>query len=172
MSCRLHRDCLPRRHAGPRVITGADGTGVECGHAAQTPPWLHAPPARPDASSVRRAAGPAQEHPLGLAIGAAAIGFLAGLLVPSTRVEDEQLGLVADQVKDKIKETGQEAVARGKDVAQQVAQSATETAKEETKQHGEAMADSAREHAQDVREEIREEIRDEAGGQPRLRTTR
>jgi gas vesicle protein len=107
--------------------------------------------------SAKRAAGLAQENPLGLAIGAAAIGFLAGLLVPSTRVEDEKLGPVADQVKDKIKETGQEAVERGKDVAQQVAQSATETAKEETKQHGEAMADSAREHAQDVREEVRDQ---------------
>src|SRR5215211_5507411 len=47
----------------------------------------------------RRVAGMARENPLGLAIGAAAIGFLAGLAVPSTRVEDERLGPVADQVK-------------------------------------------------------------------------
>ena len=44
---------------------------------------------------TRQAAGLAKENPLGLAIGAAAIGFLAGLAVPSTRVEDEKLGPVA-----------------------------------------------------------------------------
>jgi ElaB/YqjD/DUF883 family membrane-anchored ribosome-binding protein len=38
---------------------------------------------------VRKAAGVAQENPLGLAVGAVAVGFLAGMLVPSSRVEDE-----------------------------------------------------------------------------------
>ncbi len=59
--------------------------------------------ATPDGEQVkqqaRRAAGIAQENPLGLAVGAAAVGFLAGMLVPSTRVEDEKLGPMADQVK-------------------------------------------------------------------------
>ena len=64
--------------------------------------------------TARQAAGLARENPLGLAIGAVAIGFLAGLAVPSTRVEDEKLGRVADQVKDKVKETGQEALDRGR----------------------------------------------------------
>jgi gas vesicle protein len=105
--------------------------------------------------TARRAVGLAQENPLGLAIGAAAIGFLAGLLVPSTRVEDEQLGPIADQVKDKVKETGQEAFERGKDVAQEAAQSAVRTTKEQGQQHGEELADSAREHAEDVRGEAR-----------------
>ncbi len=63
---------------------------------------------------TRQVAGMAKENPLGLAIGAAALGFLAGLAVPSTRVEDEKLGPVADQVKDRDKETGQEALDRGK----------------------------------------------------------
>ena len=53
--------------------------------------------------TARQAAGLAKENPLGLAIGAAALGFLAGLAVPSTRVEDEKLGPVADQVKDRVK---------------------------------------------------------------------
>ena len=92
----------------------------------------------------RRVAGMAKENPLGLAIGAAALGFLAGLAVPSTRVEDEKLGPVADQVKDKVKETGQEALDRGKQVAQEVASTATETAKEKTQEHGQGLADSAK----------------------------
>jgi Protein of unknown function (DUF3618) len=105
--------------------------------------------------SASRAIGLAQENPLGLAIGAAAIGFLAGLAMPSTRVEDERLGPVADQVKDKVKETGQEALERGKQVAQEATQSAVQTAKE----HGQDLAQSAKQNAQ------------EAGSQARSRTT-
>jgi ElaB/YqjD/DUF883 family membrane-anchored ribosome-binding protein len=88
---------------------------------------------------ARRAAGMAKENPLGLAIGAAAIGFLAGLVVPSTRVEDERLGPVADQVKDKVKETGQEALDRGRQVAQEVASTATDTARQRVQQHGQDL---------------------------------
>jgi gas vesicle protein len=99
----------------------------------------------------RRAAGIARENPLGLAIGAAAIGFLAGLVVPSTRVEDEKLGPVADQVREKARETGQEAVERGKQVAQEVAGTATETARERTQEQSQELADSARQNASDVR---------------------
>jgi hypothetical protein len=101
----------------------------------------------------RRVAGMARENPLGLAIGAAAIGFLAGLAVPSTRVEDEKLGPVADQVKDRVKETGQEALDRGKQVAQEVASSAADTAKQTTQEQGQELADSARQNAQDVASE-------------------
>jgi ElaB/YqjD/DUF883 family membrane-anchored ribosome-binding protein len=105
---------------------------------------------------TRRAAGLAKENPLGLAIGAAAIGFLAGLAVPSTRVEDEKLGPVADQVKDKVKETGQEAMDRGRQVAQEVASTAADTARERTQEHGQELADSARQSAQDVASEARQ----------------
>jgi hypothetical protein len=101
--------------------------------------------------TTRRAVGLAKENPLGLAIGAAAIGFLAGLAAPSTRVEDERLGRVSDQVMDKVKETGQEALDRGKQVAQEVASTAAETAKEQTQEHGQQLADSAKQSAQDVR---------------------
>src|ERR1700754_4057575 len=68
----------------------------------------------PDKQQVRRAQSVAQENPLGLAVGAIAVGFLAGMLVPSTRVEDERLGPVADEVKERAKETGQAALERGK----------------------------------------------------------
>jgi hypothetical protein len=105
---------------------------------------------------ARQVAGLARENPLGLAIGAAAIGFLAGLVVPSTRVEDERLGPVADQVKDKVKETGQEALDRGKQVAQEVASSATDTARQSAQEHGQGLADSAKDSAQDVKAEARQ----------------
>jgi hypothetical protein len=81
---------------------------------------------------AQRAVGVAQENPLGLAIGSVAIGFLAGMLIPSTRVEDEKIGPVADQVKDRVKETGQEALERGKQVAGDAAQAAKDSAQEQT----------------------------------------
>jgi ElaB/YqjD/DUF883 family membrane-anchored ribosome-binding protein len=101
---------------------------------------------------VRRAAGIAQENPLGLAVGATAVGFLAGLLVPSSKAEDEKLGPVADRVKDQVKETGQEALDRGKEVAQSAAQSAAETVSEEGRKHGEELADSAKDSAATLRQ--------------------
>jgi gas vesicle protein len=108
--------------------------------------------ATPDAGEVkhqvRRAAGVAQENPLGLAGGAVAVGFLVGLAVPSSSVEDEKLGPVADRVKDQAKETGQEALDRGKEVAQ----SAADTVSEEGRKHGEKLADSAKENAASVRQ--------------------
>jgi gas vesicle protein len=98
---------------------------------------------------ARRAAGIAKENPLGLAIGAVAVGFLAGLVVPSTRVEDERLGPVADEVKDKVKETGQEALERGKEVAREAAGSTAEAAREQ----GQDLAASAKQRSQEVRDQ-------------------
>jgi ElaB/YqjD/DUF883 family membrane-anchored ribosome-binding protein len=107
---------------------------------------------------TRRAAGLVKENPLGLAIGAAAIGFLAGLAVPSTRVEDERLGPVADQVKEKVGETGQEALDRGRQVAQEVASTAADTARQRTQEHGQELADSARQSAQEVASQARQDV--------------
>jgi gas vesicle protein len=98
--------------------------------------------------SARRVVRLAQENPLGLVIGAAALGFLAGLATPSTRVEDERLGPVADQVKDKARETGQEALARGRQVAQEATHAAVQTAKERGQEHGQELAESAKQGAE------------------------
>ena len=101
---------------------------------------------------ARQAAGVAQENPIGLAIGSLAVGFLAGMLVPSTRIEDEKIGPMADEVKERAKETGQEALERGKEVAQDAAQSAAETAKESGQQHAEELRDSAGQQMEEVRQ--------------------
>jgi hypothetical protein len=108
---------------------------------------------------AKRAVGLAQENPLGLAVGAVALGFLAGLAVPSTQMENQRLGPVADQVKDKVKETGQEALERGKQVAQEAASSAADTAKEQTQQHGQDLAQSAKQNAQDLGAQTRRRTR-------------
>jgi ElaB/YqjD/DUF883 family membrane-anchored ribosome-binding protein len=106
--------------------------------------------AAPDADQVkrqaRRAKSVAEENPLGLAVGAIAVGFLAGMLVPATRVEDERIGPMADDVKDRAKQTGQEALERGK----QVAQDAAETAKGSAQSQGEELRETARRHAEEA----------------------
>src|SRR3954462_4428868 len=98
---------------------------------------------------AKKAVGVAQENPLGLAVGSIAVGFLAGMLIPSTRVENEKIGPMADQVKDQIRETGQEALEHGKQVATETAQSAAQaakdTAQEQGKEHASALQDSAQE---------------------------
>jgi gas vesicle protein len=108
--------------------------------------------ATPDSGDVKqgahRAKGIAQENPLGLAIGAVAVGFVGGLLIPSTRVEDEKIGPIADQVKEKAKETGQEAMDRGTEVARQAADSAKKTAQEAGREQAEGLKESAHEKTQ------------------------
>jgi gas vesicle protein len=100
---------------------------------------------------ARRAAGIAQENPLGLAVGGVAVGFLVGMLVPTTRTEDEKIGPMADQVKEKARETGQEAMEHGKQVAQEVAEQARDTVKESGQEHAGQVASSAQGKAQEMR---------------------
>jgi Protein of unknown function (DUF3618) len=100
--------------------------------------------------TARRGATVAQQNPLGLALGGVAVGFLAGIVVPSTRVEDERIGEVSDQVKERVKESGQEALERGKQVAQEAGQSAAQTARERGQEHSQEMSTTLRESAQDV----------------------
>jgi len=101
----------------------------------------------PDSGEVkegaRQAVGVAKENPLGLAIGGVAVGFVAGMLVPVTKVENEKIGPIADQVKEKARETGQEAIEGAKEVAGQAA----ETAKEAGQEKAAELRDSAQEKA-------------------------
>jgi gas vesicle protein len=107
---------------------------------------------------AQQAVSIAQRNPLGLAVGAAAVGFLAGMLIPATAVENEKIGPMADQVKDQIKETGAEALEHGKAVASETAAAAAgaakETAQEQGRDHASQLQDSAQESAQDVRQHV------------------
>jgi hypothetical protein len=108
--------------------------------------------ATPDGSDVKagakQAVGVAQENPLGLAIGGLAVGFLVGMALPSTKVEDEQLGPIVDDVKDKVVETGQEAIERGKQVAQDTAEAASDALAESGREQAEELRSSATDKAQ------------------------
>ena len=108
----------------------------------------------PDGGQIQEGAGHAksiaERNPIGLAIGGAAVGFIVGLVVPSTRVEDERIGEASDHVMQSAKEAGQEALDHGKEVAQSAFQSAKETVREEGRSHGQELTESLQEKARDV----------------------
>ena len=115
---------------------------------------------------AERAVGVAQENPLGLALAGVAGGFLAGMLLPSSRIEDERVGPLADQVKETAAETGHEVLDRGKEVAGEVAGQAVENAKEagqdalETvKKAGEEQADGLKDSAKNGAADVAEAVR-------------
>lgn len=151
-------------------ISGAGQSVAESGRAVAT----HVGEATPSGQDLRqgaqRTAGLAQENPLGLAIGSLAVGFIAGLMVPATRVERQKIGPVADQVMDKAKETGQEALDRGKQVAQEAAQTARQVA-EETKNTAQEAAQSgiedlkstAQDHGQELASSAQSNVSDLSG---------
>lgn len=99
---------------------------------------------------ARKGVALAKENPLGMAIGGAAVGFLAGLLPPHTRMEDERLGPVAEDVREAVRETGQEAVERGKEVAQEAGQSALETLRDRGQEETGELASHLRDRAQEA----------------------
>ena len=102
---------------------------------------------RDGATSVKDTA---ERNPLGLALAGAAVGFVAGLLAPPTRFEDEKVGAIADEVKSQAADAGGEALEHGKQVAQAAAETAVETVKEEGKQHGEELASSIQDKAREA----------------------
>lgn len=107
----------------------------------------------PDSGQLKDGAakvGVTRQSPAGLALAGAAAGFLFGLMLPSTRLEDTKIGETADDLKDTVKETGQEALQRGKQVAQQAVGAARETASEGAREQSEGMAESLKDSAREV----------------------
>jgi hypothetical protein len=83
-------------------------------------------------------------------VAGAAVGFLVGVVAPSSRAEDERMGSLADDVKDRAAEARTEAVERGKLVGEEAAASLTETVKESGREQGEDLAESVKGSAQQV----------------------
>lgn len=111
----------------------------------------------PDTGEVRErsrhVAATLRDNPLALLAGAAAAGLLVGMLLPSTRFEDERLGETADELKRQATETGREAVHRGG----QVAEDAAQAAKESGRQHAGELGDHSRQRAENVASTVREQ---------------
>jgi hypothetical protein len=103
--------------------------------------------AAPQGSDIR---GTAHDNPLGVVLGGVAVGVLAGLLMPRTRVEDENIGPVADRLRDEVLATGREAAERGKTVAKRAGAAAAETVQDAGQTQGEELRKSATRRAKKV----------------------
>jgi ElaB/YqjD/DUF883 family membrane-anchored ribosome-binding protein len=71
----------------------------------------------------------AEDNPLLLAVGAVAAGFLLGMALPSTRMEDEKVGPKADELKSEAMQRGAEMIERAGDKAQETVQRTTDQAR-------------------------------------------
>jgi gas vesicle protein len=111
---------------------------------------------------AKQAVGVAKGNPLGLAIGAVAVGFLAGMLIPETQKEHEAIGPMADRVKENAADTAQEALEHGKQVAQETAGVAQEAAQSAVSDIKETAQQSAQDHGQQVKETAQENAQDAA----------
>ena len=65
---------------------------------------------------VGKVAQSTQRNPIGTALGALSVGFVAGLLIPSSQAEQDKLAPVADGIRDTVA-TGTETVAEVKEGA-------------------------------------------------------
>jgi gas vesicle protein len=133
------------------AVTHACGTGISKLSNATDSVVSRLSGTTPSSGDIQHGAGrvkdTAERNPLGLTLAGAAVGFVAGLFAPSTRVENEKLGPMSDQVKSQAVEAGHEALEHGKEVATSAAQRAVDTAKAEGKHHGEELSSSLQEKA-------------------------
>jgi hypothetical protein len=105
----------------------------------------------PDRRAIKRGGthirDTAESNPLGLAIGGLAVGFVVGTLLPPTRVENQELGVMSDRLIDAAKETASDVVDHGKEVAQDAVGAAVETVKESGREHAEELSSTLQERA-------------------------
>jgi hypothetical protein len=97
-----------------------------------------------------------EERPLALGAAAIALGVVAGLMIPSTRKEDELMGETRDRLMERAKEVGEEALEKGK----QVAHVAVDTLKEEVERQDltpEKLAEKVRTVAREATNTVKEE---------------
>ncbi len=101
-----------------------------------------------------------QEHPLAMGVGCAALGMLAGLLIPRTRVEDERMGAHAEEFKRQVRRTGNNLMEEAKDIASDTAQAAREEMQRQgvTSEH---VSDKASRVAGDIRNSATESAKNE-----------
>src|SRR3954452_19290951 len=97
---------------------------------------------------AQQAVGVAQANPVGLGIAALAGGFLIGMLLPTTNIENEKLGSASDDLKELAKETASEAVDHGKQVVQDVGSNVVDTAKETVQESGQQHAEELKSSVQ------------------------
>ena len=107
------------------------------------------------AERARRVGGVMQDNPIGLAVGGLALGFLAGLVIPSTKLEQDKLGPISDQLKETVKDSGQELMEHGKELAQTAATAAQEAVKDAAPEHAQELGISSEHKVDNLRDVVR-----------------
>lgn len=102
-----------------------------------------------------------EESPMAVGAAFLGLGLIAGMLLPSTRREDELMGEASDQLKHQVKETGQDVLRRGRHVAKATASAAAEQLEKEGLTP-EQLAEKARHVAEATSERANQTVRDEA----------
>lgn len=101
-------------------------------------------PSAADVKNVaRRSVGIAVENPLGLGLGALAVGFLAGLLTPVTDYERETVGPIRDDLVDRAQSVGSEVLDHGKQVIAETVHTALQTAQQSAQAHSQQVIGEA-----------------------------
>jgi hypothetical protein len=93
--------------------------------------------------AAQRGVGIVTENPLGLALGALAVGFLAGLLTPVTDYEREKVGPIRDDLLERAQTVGSDVLEHGKQVLQETVQSAVQTAQQSAQTHSQQVLSEA-----------------------------
>lgn len=102
-----------------------------------------------------------EERPLAIGVAALALGVVAGLMVPSTRKENELMGETRDRLMERAREVGEEALEKGK----QVASVAVDTLKEEAERQDltpEKLVEKVRTVASEATNKVKEEGKKQA----------
>lgn len=81
---------------------------------------------------------PVVRNPLGMAIGATAIGFLVGLMIPVTRVEEDALPRVRDKINEQMRAV--DLVERAGRVLDETKRAASQAMQEQAREASEALS--------------------------------
>jgi gas vesicle protein len=152
---------VERKDAAMSKVSGMVNRVVGAMPDAPSPSDISMPGFVPDKEQVRhgadqvkegakQAVSVAQANPVGLGVGAVAVGLLIGMALPATRAEDRRLGDLSDELKQQARDAGSEVLDRGKKVAQDAATQVSETVQESGKEQGQELADSLRQSAEDI----------------------
>jgi hypothetical protein len=127
-------------------VAGGAGSATDTAGTAVATVKDHMPTTGDARQGARRAVGVAKANPMALAIGALVLGAAAGLAIPSTRVEDERIGPVADDLREQGAEKAAEAVQQGREAISEKASEVAERGQDAVQQ----VSEEARERVSDV----------------------
>jgi gas vesicle protein len=158
---RAHDAIVDRKDAAMSKVSGMVNRVVGAMPDVPAPSDISMPGFVPDGEQVRhgaeqvkesakQAVSVAQANPIGLGVGAVAVGLIVGMALPTTRAEDERLGDLSDELKQQARDAGSEVLDRGKQVAQDAVTQVSDTVQESGKQQGQELADSLRHSAEDL----------------------